>query len=260
MITIYADGSALGTPGPGGWAFIVQNADGTKVSRCGAVDNVTNNQMELMAAINALLFVDRNAKGVIRCDSQYVVKGVNEWRKGWEKKGMRKADGSAVLNAGYWKDLFKAVDSHPGIRFEWVKGHADDQGNNDVDLLARSAAETLRNSPSDAQRLDPSPAPVPLKVVPRSSKLPPMTEDQIEPAILQAMTKLQCDMEKLTQLSQIGESQGWEAVKGMFGDKAGSWVLRHNISIGGAPIDFILDGRDETVVKLITHIEHGVYA
>lgn len=259
MITIYADGSALGTPGPGGWAFIVENKDGTKVSRCGAVDNVTNNQMELMAATNALLFVDSNAKGVIRCDSQYVVKGVNEWRKGWEKRGMRKADGSAVLNAGYWKDLYKAVDAHPGIRFEWVKGHADDQGNNDVDLLARSAAETLRDSPNDARRLDASLTPVPPKTVPRSSKLPPV-EIRFEPAIAYALDALSSDIEKLTQLSQIGESRGWEAAKGMFGDKAGTWVLRHNMSLGGPPIDFLLNGKDDAVATLIAQIEHGVYA
>ncbi len=246
MITIYADGSALGTPGPGGWAFLVENADGTRVSRCGAVADSTNNQMELLAAINALAFVNTLAEGVIHCDSQYVVKGVNEWRKGWERKGMRRADGKPVLNAALWKDLYAQVDAHPKIRFEWVKGHADSQGNNDVDLLARGAAEMLRDNPKAVRRID-----APLTV--ESFK-------PIEPVIEKAIDRLQADIAKLTSLAKMADSRGWEAAKEVFQEDAGSWVIRYNMALGAPPIDFLLKSEDDAVVRLLGQIQHGVYA
>ena len=245
MITIYADGSALGTPGPGGWAFCVLNDGLLTEEHSGSAANVTNNQMELQAAIEALRHVGPLQSGIVRCDSQYVVKGINEWRKGWERSGWRKSGGGAVLNAGLWRSLFTLVDAHPGLRFEWVKGHDADKYNNLVDRLARTAAENLRDH-GRGRRID--------------APLAESSFTMVEPAILQAMTKLKSDMEKLTQLSQIGESQGWEAVKGMFGDKAGSWVLHYNMSLGAAPIDLLLDGRDDKVVTLIARIEHGVCA
>ena len=61
MIKIYTDGSCIGNPGPGGWAAIILNGDKQDIIS-GRKKNTTNNQMELMAAIKALVFLKKKTK------------------------------------------------------------------------------------------------------------------------------------------------------------------------------------------------------
>ena len=48
---VYADGSCLGNPGPGGWGVVVRDPDGHVTELNGYAPSTTNNRMELMAAI-----------------------------------------------------------------------------------------------------------------------------------------------------------------------------------------------------------------
>ena len=57
MISVYTDGSCLGNPGNGGWAFLIVRERNISF-RAGFEENSTNNRMELMAAIKALEFLD----------------------------------------------------------------------------------------------------------------------------------------------------------------------------------------------------------
>ncbi|WP_083467755.1 ribonuclease H family protein [Methylobacterium tarhaniae] len=143
----YADGSSLYNPGPAGWAVLIIKPDGTREMLVGSAALATNNAMELRAAIEALKAMPSNATGVLLSDSEYVVKGVTSWRKGWEAKGWRNAKGQPVANADYWRTVFQLSDQHPGIRFEWVRGHAGEEGNTLVDTLARAEAEKVRAGP-----------------------------------------------------------------------------------------------------------------
>lgn len=140
-IVAYADGSSLKNPGPSGWAFVIVYADGTRKRRSGALENTTNNRAELRAAIEVLLELPENASGIIRLDSQYVVNGANEWRQRWVSNGWRNASGAKVANSDLFKTLFGLLDTRPGIRLEWVRGHAGDPLNELVDRLARAEAE-----------------------------------------------------------------------------------------------------------------------
>lgn len=140
----YADGSSLYNPGPAGWAVLIIKPDGTRQTVVGSAAMATNNAMELRAAIEALKALPSDATGQLLSDSEYVVKGVTSWRKGWEAKGWRNAKGQPVANADLWRTLFLLSDQHPGIRFEWVRGHAGEEGNTFVDTLARAEAEKVR--------------------------------------------------------------------------------------------------------------------
>ena len=82
MIKIYTDGSCIGNPGPGGWAAIILNGDKQNIIS-GKKKVTTNNQMELMAAINALTFFSRKQKIIIYTDSNYVKEGITNWIKVW---------------------------------------------------------------------------------------------------------------------------------------------------------------------------------
>lgn len=143
--SLYTDGACSGNPGPGGWGVVVYLADGGFHELGGADPQTTNNRMEMQAAIAALkFFADSQQPGAIPLytDSEYLIKGVTQWIKGWKKKGWRTASGKPVLN----QDLWEILDHLNSSRVSWnyVRGHAGDPGNERCDAIAR--AFSLGNS------------------------------------------------------------------------------------------------------------------
>ena len=85
MLKIWTDGSCLGNPGPGGWAFIA--TDGENIAeRSGGAPNTTNNQMELTAVIRALAATRHHNEIQIHTDSQYVKNGMQGLGSTMEKQ------------------------------------------------------------------------------------------------------------------------------------------------------------------------------
>jgi len=138
MIKIYTDGSCIGNPGSGGWAAIILNGDKQDIIS-GRKKNTTNNQMELMAAIKALVFFSKKQKIRIYTDSNYVKEGITNWIKIWEKNNWKTANKKKVKNVELWKKLNTLSNFHD-IEWKWVKAHSGDPMNNMVDKLARKAA------------------------------------------------------------------------------------------------------------------------
>jgi Ribonuclease HI len=141
-ITAAADGSALGNPGPAGWAWYVDDERWA----AGGWPRGTNNQGELMAVIDlfeATAQLPDNELHVL-CDSQYVINAVTKWMPGWKRKGWRKADGAPVLNLELLKRLDAAIAGRR-YTFEWVKGHAGHELNEAADERARGAATAYQN-------------------------------------------------------------------------------------------------------------------
>jgi len=171
--TIYTDGSSRGNPGPGGWAAIimqnsknkmqnggtgneaqssklkVQNegtgteSEGNAIREIGGRDEyTTNNRMELKAAIEGLKSVPAGSKVNLVADSEYVVKGMTLWIKGWQAKGWRTAAKKPVLNQDLWQELLKAAE---GKIIEWkvVLGHSGEEHNERADAIATSFADNM---------------------------------------------------------------------------------------------------------------------
>ena len=138
MIKIYTDGSCIGNPGSGGWAAIILNGDKQDIIS-GRKKNTTNNQMELMAAIKALVFFSKKQKIRIYTDSNYVKEGITDWIKIWEKNNWKTANKKKVKNVELWIKLNTLSNFHD-IEWKWVKAHSGDPMNNMVDKLARKAA------------------------------------------------------------------------------------------------------------------------
>jgi len=138
MIKIYTDGSCLGNPGNGGWAAIILN-DGKKTELKGSKKDTTNNQMELLAPIEALKKIPKGSKVQIFTDSKYVKSGITEWIHNWKKNGWKTANKKEVSNKELWTELDQ-LNSEFEINWNWVKAHSTDKLNNEVDLLARDAA------------------------------------------------------------------------------------------------------------------------
>lgn len=138
MIDIYTDGACEPNPGAGGWAFIVMR-DGVEVNnRNGGDRDTTNNIMEMTAVLAALEYANMAAFNpdavTVYSDSQYCVKGCNEWRHGWKRKGWTRGK-SALANADLWKAIADAHDAFP-CKIIWVRGHSGVPGNERADRLA----------------------------------------------------------------------------------------------------------------------------
>lgn len=131
-----ADGSALGNPGPAGWAWYVDGAHWA----AGGWPHGTNNQGELTAVLDLLeQTADADDDLVIYCDSTYVIKSITQWMPGWKRKGWKKGDGKPVMNVEIMQALDRAMTGRR-VRFEWVKGHSGHELNEEADRLANGAA------------------------------------------------------------------------------------------------------------------------
>ncbi len=142
---LFTDGACLGNPGPGGWASILREGEGSDVIRTGGEPSSTNNRMELLAVIEALESLPEPSRVTIYSDSEYVFNGLSEWMPGWKAKGWKKADGKTVMNLDLWQRLDGQSSRHQ-LTTHWVKGHAGHPENERVDFLANTEAQRWAHS------------------------------------------------------------------------------------------------------------------
>jgi ribonuclease HI len=140
-VQIYTDGACRGNPGPGGWAALLIAGD-TRRELSGAEAQTTNNRMELTAAIEALGALKRRCAVDLYTDSKYVLQGITAWLPQWKAKGWRTAARKPVLNQDLWERLDLAASAQT-VEWHWVKGHAGNAGNEQVDQLANAAIDRL---------------------------------------------------------------------------------------------------------------------
>ena len=138
MIKIYTDGSCMSNPGNGGWAAII-NINGKIKKISGNEKNTTNNRMELMAPINALKNIDSKDPIEIFTDSKYVKNGITEWINTWVLNNWKTSKKENVKNKDLWLELHK-LNQSLNVQWNWVKAHAGDPLNEEVDMLAKKAA------------------------------------------------------------------------------------------------------------------------
>jgi len=143
-VRLYTDGACSGNPGPGGWAFILRHpVSGKEIERSGGEKSTTNNRMELMAVIRGLGELTRRSSVEIISDSQYVLKGLDEWLDGWKAKGWKTAAKKPVKNQDLWQRLDELRSEHD-LSFTWIRGHAGHAENERCDQLAVEAIEQFR--------------------------------------------------------------------------------------------------------------------
>jgi ribonuclease HI len=136
----YTDGACAPTnPGPAAWGAVILRPDGAQSESVGGfIGRGTNQIAEITAAIEGLLRTPEGAAVELVSDSQYVLKGLSEWRAGWERKGWRNSKNEPVANLELWKRLFAVADARRvGVR--WVRGHNGDPLNERADALANEA-------------------------------------------------------------------------------------------------------------------------
>lgn len=177
-----ADGSALGNPGPAGWAWYIDDDHWAS----GGWAHGTNNMGELKAVLDLFEATASRPEAKLRvyCDSQYVINSLTKWMPGWKKKGWKKSDGKPVLN----RDLLEALDralTGRDYEFIWVKGHAGHELNEKADSLANGAARAYQEGrePAHGPGFGAAAEPATAAVEPVAVEVPIVNAPSAEPAL-----------------------------------------------------------------------------
>lgn len=137
MKVLWTDGSAVPNPGPGGFAVILEQEDGTgKPVILGREANTTNIRMEGMAIIAAI----KGAKGrpcEIHTDSRFWIDVLTKWAPGWEAKGWKKK-GGPIKNLDIVRRLYE-IYKKSDVKLVWVRGHIGTELNEMADEWANKA-------------------------------------------------------------------------------------------------------------------------
>ena len=138
-VVIYTDGACSGNPGKGGWcAILIYNKNGKQIKKSisGSKDDTTNNQMELTAVIEAISLLKEPVEIDLFSDSKYVIDGATRWLSGWIANGWKTSNKKPVANKELWIKLLSLLQQHQ-VDWHWVKGHSDNEFNNQCDEMAR---------------------------------------------------------------------------------------------------------------------------
>jgi len=149
-VVMYTDGAASPNPGPGGYGVVLLR-DGQRRELSGGFRKTTNNRMEILGAVVGLRALDGERAAVtIYSDSKYVVDMyMGGYAEQWRRNGWRRQQGKApALNPDLWEELLTLSARH-AVRFQWVRGHADNPENTRCDALAVMARQGA-NLPPDA--------------------------------------------------------------------------------------------------------------
>ena len=138
-VTIFSDGACSGNPGRGGWAARLKWGDGRIRELGGAVEQTTNNRMEMYAALQGLKQAGDTQSVTVVTDSQYLRKGITEWIHNWKRRGWRTAAKKPVLNQDLWQKLDALNDGR--VTWQYTRGHAGDPDNERCDEIAYTFAQ-----------------------------------------------------------------------------------------------------------------------
>lgn len=140
-VTIYTDGACSGNPGAGGYGIVLLYGSAKKELSAGYA-KTTNNRMELLAVIKGLEALKEPCRVKLYSDSRYVVDAIEKgWVLKWKQNGWMRNKKERASNADLWERLLPLLARHE-VKFIWVKGHADNPGNERCDTLARLAIQT----------------------------------------------------------------------------------------------------------------------
>lgn len=129
------------------WAYLIIYHQ-KQITGTGGEFGATNNRMELMALRNALqALIERgwNCETITATlDSHYVLDPIMKgWLYGWYHRGWTTSSGSAVANRELWAEILHLLPQFKHLRFEWTKGHADNDGNVTVDHLLNRTMDQM---------------------------------------------------------------------------------------------------------------------
>ncbi|WP_263356649.1 ribonuclease H family protein [Acidicapsa ligni] len=121
LVRIFTDGSAIGNPGPGGWAAVLI-CGRKRWEMSGGIVWTTSSEMELVAAIQPLRSLACGTRIELRSDSQSLVRGMRFLVQRWQTQDWINRRGIPIQYRHHWEEL-SILNSRLHIQWRWLKGH-----------------------------------------------------------------------------------------------------------------------------------------
>lgn len=137
-VHVFTDGSALGNPGPGGWAAVLIHRNEIW-EMSGSSPWTTISEMELLAAVEALRLVPAGALVQLYSDSELLIHGMRFYVGRWEQRGWCNSRGMELQHQELWRELLE-MNERMNIRWRWIRGHSGHPVQTRADALAYRAA------------------------------------------------------------------------------------------------------------------------
>lgn len=140
MIRVYTDGSATTSDKPGGWAWVLLHNNQKIQQDFGRMENATNNDAELMAAIKGLegamdFYISNVSPGepdvTLISDSEIIL----NWANG--TYNFNQKDKMALY------ENLRSLVRKLKVKTEWVEGHSGDEYNELCDKMANAARKSV---------------------------------------------------------------------------------------------------------------------
>jgi ribonuclease HI len=143
LVRIFTDGSAIGNPGSGGWAAIIQQGFKTRTLR-GGNPYTCIAEMELTAALMALRSINKPSTVILYSDSELLIQGMKHLARRWSKEGWTNRRGKPLQYRSLWHELLDLNRCH-SIKWQWIRGHNGHPEQQQADRMAYKQACAQRD-------------------------------------------------------------------------------------------------------------------
>jgi ribonuclease HI len=148
----YTDGSCkAGDGAPGGWGYFIKAPDGSSLEGYGKAKDTLAKVMEYRAVAEALAALPDGAEAVVFSDNQSLVENLSKQLASWRQNAFAKVD-PLVLESVRRIDAC-VVGKRLTVRWQWVRAHNGNEGNERADALAaKGAREAKAELKEEAER------------------------------------------------------------------------------------------------------------
>ena len=147
----YTDGSCkAGEGSAGGWGFVIRAPGAAPTEGYGSALDTLAKVMEVQAVAEAIAALPANAVATVYSDNQPLVESLTKHLGTWRANGFSNVD---PLIAAQVKRIADGIDARGlSVRFQWVRAHNGNAGNERADELARQGAREAKAQISGAGR------------------------------------------------------------------------------------------------------------
>jgi ribonuclease HI len=139
----YTDGSCkAGDGAPGGWGFCINPPSGPSIEGYGRDRPTLAKVMEYRAVAEALAVLPEGISATVFGDNQSMIENLSKNLETWRLRGFAKVDPLLV-------EILRRIDAsmvakHLVVRWQWVRAHNGNSGNERADQLAAQGAREAK--------------------------------------------------------------------------------------------------------------------